>query len=175
MTSACLMRCNSQGGGRNPPTKDLTNARARAGLELFSSIFYYEGITKVTGISWEFCEYLINHFVRHYEPIKKITGKCRWQCVIPLPIPNIVRIRSQLYFRPFSLIIVIKRIKINSFIISFDMFSITFGTQFWARLRTSNNKSQQMTSNNSKLHQMPVDNLWITLRTLWISRRISHL
>ena len=61
--------------GRNPLPLHLTNARARAGLDILSSISYYEGITKVTGISWESGEYLIIHFVRHYEPMKKITGK----------------------------------------------------------------------------------------------------
>ena len=42
---------------------------------LLSMNIYYEGITKITGISWKSGEYLINHFIRHYEPMKKITGK----------------------------------------------------------------------------------------------------
>ena len=64
--------------GRNPLPLHLINARARAGLDILSSISYYEGITKVAGIHWNFWEsgeYLINHFIRHYVAIKKITGK----------------------------------------------------------------------------------------------------
>jgi hypothetical protein len=61
--------------GRNPLPLHLTNARARAGPGYFVKYFllrrYYEGHWN----SWESGEYLINHFIRHYEPMKKITGK----------------------------------------------------------------------------------------------------
>jgi hypothetical protein len=43
--------------------------------DIFSSIYYYEGITNITGIHgnfWESGKSLINHLVRHYAAIKKI-------------------------------------------------------------------------------------------------------
>ena len=71
------VRSNVDGGGqgRKPLPLHLTNARARAGPILLSSISYYEGITKVAGISQNSGVYLIIHFVRHYDAMKKITGK----------------------------------------------------------------------------------------------------
>lgn len=74
----------------------------------------------------------------------------------------------------------------NTFLYVSICFMYLFGNFYmsdYRTLRTLNEKSwkvlTQMTSNDIKLHQMPVDNLWkrvwITLRSLWISRRISHL
>jgi hypothetical protein len=60
----------------------------------------------------------------------------------------------------------------NTFIYVFISFMYLFGNFYmpdYRTLRTLNEKSWKVLDN------MPVDNLWKTLRTLWISRRISLL